>query len=304
MKEVEINREKKICEVTYIGGIVNLLLIIFKFTAGILGRSSAMIADAVHSFSDFVTDVIVIAFVKISGKPKDVNHDYGHGKFETLATLLIGTILFFVGIGIAYNGISAIISVINGAVLPSPGIIALIGALASIISKEILFRYTVVQGKKLNSDAVIANAWHHRSDAFSSIATAIGITGAILLGDRWTVLDPLAGVLVSFFILKTALGLIKPSLDELLEKSLPQSTEEDIVRFADGIEGVSNLHNLRTRKIGNYCAIEFSVCMDSNVILKDAHIAITQIENNLRQKYGNKSHIMIHVEPLHNISTK
>lgn len=209
MKEVEINREKKICEVTYIGGIVNLLLIIFKFTAGILGRSSAMIADAVHSFSDFVTDVIVIAFVKISGKPKDVNHDYGHGKFETLATLLIGTILLFVGIGIAYNGISAIISVINGAVLPSPGIIALIGAFASIISKEILFRYTVIHGKKLNSDAVIANAWHHRSDAFSSIGTAIGITGAILLGDRWTVLDPLAGVLVSFFILKTALGLIK-----------------------------------------------------------------------------------------------
>lgn len=304
MKEAEINREKKICEVTYIGGIVNLLLIIFKFTAGILGRSSAMIADAVHSFSDFVTDVIVIAFVKISGKPKDANHDYGHGKFETLATLLIGTILLFVGIGIAYNGINAIISVINGAVLPSPGIIALIGAFASIISKEILFRYTVVQGKKLNSDAVIANAWHHRSDAFSSIATAVGITGAILFGNTWTVLDPLAGVLVSFFILKTALGLIKPSLDELLEKSLPQSTEEEIERLTYSVEGVTNLHNLKTRKIGDYCAIEFSVCMDGNIILAKTHIIITKIENMLREKYGEKSHIIIHVEPLDSIRIK
>lgn len=304
MNKQEINREKKICEVTYIGGIVNILLIIFKFTAGFLGRSSAMMADAVHSFSDFVTDVIVIAFVKISGKPKDVNHDYGHGKFETLATLLIGTILLFVGIGIAYNGISAIISVMNGAVLPSPGIIALIGAFASIISKEILFRYTVVQGKKLNSDAVIANAWHHRSDAFSSIATAVGITGAILLGNRWTVLDPLAGVLVSFFILKTALGLIKPSLDELLEKSLPQSTEEDIERLTYGVEGVTNLHNLKTRKIGDYCAIEFSVCMDRNIILAETHIIITKIENLLRDKYGKKSHIIIHVEPLDSIRIK
>lgn len=304
MSKQEINREKKICEVTYIGGIVNILLIIFKFTAGFLGRSSAMMADAVHSFSDFVTDVIVIAFVKISGKPKDVNHDYGHGKFETLATLLIGTILLFVGIGIAYNGISAIISVMNGAVLPSPGIIALIGAFASIISKEILFRYTVVQGKKLNSDAVIANAWHHRSDAFSSIATAVGITGAILLGNRWTVLDPLAGVLVSFFILKTALALIKPSLDELLEKSLPQSTEEDIERLTYGVEGVTNLHNLKTRKIGDYCAIEFSVCMDGNIILAEIHIIITKIENLLREKYGEKSHIIIHVEPLDSIRIK
>lgn len=304
MSKQEINREKKICEVTYIGGIVNILLIIFKFTAGFLGRSSAMMADAVHSFSDFVTDVIVIAFVKISGKPKDVNHDYGHGKFETLATLLIGTILLFVGIGIAYNGISTIISVMNGAVLPSPGIIALIGAFASIISKEILFRYTVVRGKKLNSDAVIANAWHHRSDAFSSIATAVGITGAILLGNRWTVLDPLAGVLVSFFILKTALELIKPSLDELLEKSLPQSTEEDIERLTYGVEGVTNLHNLKTRKIGDYCAIEFSVCMDGNIILAEIHIIITKIENLLREKYGEKSHIIIHVEPLDSIRIK
>ncbi len=252
------------------------------------------VADAVHSFSDFVTDVIVIAFVKISGKPKDVNHDYGHGKFETLATLLIGVVLLFVGIGIAYSGIRTIIEVVNGAVLPSPGAIALVGAVVSIVVKEILFRYTAAQGKRLKSDAVIANAWHHRSDAFSSVATVLGITGAIVLGDGWTVLDPLAGVAVSFFIAKTALGLI----DELLEKSLPQSTEDEIVRVVDKVEGVSDIHDLRTRKIGNYCAIEFSVCMDGNVSLKEAHDAISRIDDDLRQKYGDNTHVMIHVEPL------
>ncbi|MDE7355483.1 MAG: cation diffusion facilitator family transporter [Rikenellaceae bacterium] len=298
MDREECSREKKICRVTYVGGGVNFLLIIFKFAAGLWGQSSAMVADAVHSFSDFVTDVIVIAFVRISGKPKDVDHDYGHGKFETLATLLIGVVLLFVGLGIAYNGIRTIIEVVRGAVLPSPGTIALVGAVVSIVAKEILFRYTAAQGRRLKSDAVIANAWHHRSDAFSSVATVLGIAGAIVLGDRWTVLDPLAGVAVSFFIGKTALGLIKPSVDELLEKSLPQSTEDEIVRFVDKVEGVHDIHDLRTRKIGNYYAIEFSVCMDGKVSLKEAHDVISKIDDDLRRKYGDKTHVMIHVEPL------
>lgn len=291
-------RNKRIYKVTVIGSVVNLLLIIFKFAAGILGRSSAMIADAVHSLSDFVTDVIVIAFVKISGRPNDKDHEYGHGKYETLAALLIGVILLLVGFGIAYNGVTAIISVIGGEELPAPGMIALIGALVSILLKEGLYQYTAIEGRRLKSDAVIANAWHHRSDALSSVASAIGIGGAILLGDKWTILDPVAGVLVSIFIMITAVQLIKPSLDELMERSLPESTELEIRNIVEGFNGVYNFHNLYTRKIGGYYAIEFAICMNAEVSVKDAHETISTIEEKLRERFGNRTHIMIHVEPL------
>lgn len=291
-------RNKRIYKVTVVGSIVNLLLIIFKFAAGILGRSSAMIADAVHSLSDFITDVIVIAFVKISGRPNDKDHEYGHGKYETLAALLIGVILLLVGFGIAYNGLFSIISVIKGEELPAPGMIALIGALVSILMKEGLFQYTVIEGRRLKSDAVIANAWHHRSDALSSIATTIGIGGAILLGNKWTILDPLAGVLVSIFIMTTAVRLIKPSLDELMERSLPESSELEIRSIVEKFEGVYNFHNLYTRKIGGYYAIEFAICMNGDVSVKNAHEIISTIEDKLREQFGDRTHIMIHVEPL------
>ncbi len=296
MKETE--RNKRIYKITVIGSIVNLLLIVFKFTAGILGRSSAMIADAVHSLSDFITDVIVIAFVKISGRPNDKDHEYGHGKYETLAALLIGVILLLVGLGIAYGGITSIISAIRGESLQAPGMIALIGALASIVLKEVLYQYTVMEGRRLKSDAVIANAWHHRSDAMSSVASATGIGGAILLGDKWTILDPVAGVLVSIFIIITSLQLIKPSLDELMERSLPESTELEIRKIVEGFNGVYNFHNLYTRKIGEYYAIEFAICMDAKVSVKEAHETICIIEDRLRERFGNNTHIMIHVEPL------
>ena len=294
----EAQRAKKIYKVTIIGAITNFLLIIFKFTAGFLGKSSAMIADAVHSLSDFITDIIVISFVKISGKPSDYNHKYGHGKYETLATVLIGIVLLFVGLGIAWNGIRLILSVIEGEIVPSPGILALVAAVLSIIFKEGLYWYTVIAGRKLNSQAVIANAWHHRSDAFSSIATAIGITGAIVLGEKWTVLDPLAGILVSIFIIRIAVRLTKSSLEELLEKSLPKSIENEIETLVSTFENISHLHNLRTRKIGNYYAIEFHIRMDGQMSLKDSHDVITKIENRIREQYGENTHIIIHTEPL------
>jgi cation diffusion facilitator family transporter len=298
MNTIKNQRAKKIYTVTAVGAITNFLLILSKFTAGFFGKSSAMIADAVHSLSDFVTDIIVITFVKISGKPSDCNHKYGHGKYETLATVLIGVVLLFVGLGIAWNGIRLIISVAQGAILPSPGIIALVGAILSIIFKEGLYWYTIIAGRKLNSQAVIANAWHHRSDAFSSIATAVGITGAIVLGEKWTILDPLAGILVSFFIVKVAIQLIKSSLDELLEKSLPKSIENEIETIVSTFENISHLHNLRTRKIGNYYAIEFHIRMDGQMTLRDSHDIITKIERRLRDEYGNNTHIIIHTEPL------
>lgn len=299
MKEInEKTREKGIFKVTIIGSLVNLFLVVFKFVAGFLGHSSAMIADAVHSLSDFVTDVIVLLFVRISSKPEDKDHDYGHGKYETLATALIGCILLLVGIGILWNGGSKILAFIKGETLSSPGMFALIAAIVSIILKEILYRYSIIEGKKLNSQAVIANAWHHRSDAFSSIGTAIGIGGAILLGEHWRVLDPIAAVIVSLLIIKVAIRLVVPCLEELLEKSLPDEVEKEIVDIVTSFDGVSEPHNLRTRRIGNYYAIEVHIRMDGNITLNEAHCTATAIEKKLIEKYGKGTHIGIHVEPV------
>lgn len=293
----ETAREKGIYKVTIIGSIVNFLLVIFKFMAGIMGHSAAMIADAVHSLSDFITDVIVIVFVRISNKPQDKDHDYGHGKYETMATAIIGLLLLVVGFGIFWSGASSIYSFINGKPLEEPGMIALAAAIISIVFKEVLYQYTVIKGKKLCSQAVIANAWHHRSDALSSIGTGLGIGGAILLGHEWRVLDPLAAIVVSFFIIKVSFQLLVPCIGELLEKSLPDEEEQEIISVLLSFPGVSEPHHLRTRRIGNYCAIEVHVRMDGNIPLVEAHDTATAIEQKLKELLGHRTLINIHVEP-------
>ena len=297
MESEKSSREKGIYKVTIVGSIVNFLLLVFKFFAGIAGHSAAMLADAVHSLSDFITDIVVIVFVRIAGKPEDKGHDYGHGKYETLATAIIGSLLLCVGFGIFWNGASSIYTFLRGGQLESPGVVALVAALVSIVSKEILYQYTVIQGKKLNSQAVIANAWHHRSDALSSIGTAIGIGGAILLGDHWRVLDPVAAVVVSFFIMKVSVRLLIPCVDELLEKSLPEDVEKEIEQTVLSFPGVSQPHHLRTRRIGNYYAIELHVRMDGKITLEEAHSTATAIENKLKEMFGKGTHVGIHVEP-------
>lgn len=291
-------REKGICRVTVIGSIVNFLLLVFKFFAGIAGHSAAMLADAVHSLSDFVTDIIVIVFVRISAKPEDEGHDYGHGKYETLATAIIGIFLLFVGVGIFWNGASSIYHFLRGGSLQQPGMLALVAALISIVFKEALYQYTAFKGRKLNSQAVVANAWHHRSDALSSIGTAVGIGGAILLGNHWLVLDPAAAVIVSFFIMRVAVKLLIPCVDELLEKSLPAAVEKEILETILSFPGVSSPHHLRTRRIGSYCAIEVHVRMDGRIPLEDAHCKATAVENGLKRRFGKSTLVNIHVEPL------
>ena len=291
-------REKSIFRVTWIGSIVNFLLLVLKFISGIVGHSSAMVADAVHSLSDFITDIIVIVFVKISGKPEDEDHKYGHGKYETLATALIGIALFAVGIGLLVNGATKVSEVINGAVLPAPSMIALVVAAVSIIAKEILYRYTVHVGQNLNSQAVIANAWHHRSDALSSIGTLVGIGGAIFLGERWRILDPIAAIVVSAFIIKVAIDLIKPCVDELLERSLPTETEKQILGIIASFPEVSSPHHLRTRRIGNHIAIEVHLRMDGQTTLENAHAIATAVEKRLKEEFGADTHIGIHMEPV------
>lgn len=294
----DVMRKKGIYRVTIVGSIINFILLLFKFFAGIMGHSAAMLADAVHSLSDFVTDIIVIVFVRISSKPEDEGHDYGHGKYETLATAIIGIALLFVGFGIFWNGASSIYHFLHGGSLQKPGMLALIAALVSIVFKEALYHYTVFEGKKLNSQAVIANAWHHRSDALSSIGTAIGIGGAILLGNHWRVLDPIAAVVVSIFIMKVAIKLLIPCVDELLEKSLPADVEDEIQKIILSFPGVSSPHHLRTRRIGNYYAIEVHVRMNGNITLEEAHYTATAIENKLKEEFGKGTHVGIHVEPI------
>ena len=294
----EKDREKSIYRVTLAGSAVNVVLLVFKFVAGFLGGSAAMIADAVHSLSDFITDMIVLLFVKLSAKPEDSDHDYGHGKYETLATSLIGLALMFVGVMIMHNGVCSIASAIMGNPLPQPGMIALAAALVSIALKEWAYRFTVKVGRKCESQAVIANAWHHRSDALSSIGTAVGIGGAILLGEKWAVLDPIAAVVVSVFIIRTAWQLTKQSAGELLEQSLPADMEREIVDIVAREPMTSEVHHLRTRRIGSHIAIEMHLRMPGDISLYESHQHATNIEQKLRKRFGASTHIGLHVEPL------
>lgn len=292
-----MNREKEIYRVTIVGSIVNFLLLILKFIAGIMGQSAAMLADAVHSLSDFVTDIVVLIFVRISNKPQDRGHDYGHGKYETLATAIIGIILFFVGLGILWNGGTAIWDFLHGVPLDSPGMLALWAALISILIKEILYQYTATCGRRVQSQAVVANAWHHRSDAFSSIGTALGIGGAILLGEDWRVLDPIAAVIVSLFIMKVAAELLIPCLGDLLERSLPEAIEKEIETALLEFPGVSEPHNMRTRRIGNNCAIEVHVRMNGDLTVRQSHDITRLMEKRIKDLLGIGTFVNIHVEP-------
>ena len=295
-----MSRERQIYKVTIIGSIANFVLLVFKFVAGVLGKSSAMIADAVHSLSDFVTDIIVLVFVKVSAKPQDAGHDYGHGKYETLATAIIGLVLLMVGTGIFWSGLSKILAVSRGEEIGSPDLIALIAAVVSIVVKEILYRYSVIVGRRVQSQAVVANAWHHRSDAFSSIGTALGIAGAIFLGKDWHILDPIAAVVVSVFIVKVSIQLLIPCMNDLLEKSLPEKVEKEIITIIKEDPQVADPHNLKTRRIGNDCAIEVHIRVYPDMTVREAHVVATGIENRLRAKFGARTHVAVHVEPTKN----
>lgn len=293
-----MEREKEIFRVTIWGGIINVVLLVVKFVAGIFGHSAAMIADAVHSLTDFATDVVVLIFVHLGNKPADRDHDYGHGKYETLATAIIGTSLLAVGVLIFCSGAGKTWRVIHGEMLPSPGKVALVAAVASIVLKEWAYRFTVKVGKRCQSEAVVANAWHHRSDALSSVGTMIGIGGAILLGNRWTVLDPLASIVVSVFIVRAAWQLMMESMKELTEASLSDEDEAVIMHIAASEPGVSEVHNLRTRRVGNRIAIEMHARMLGSTPLVEAHLHATAIEHRLKEHFGPDTLVSIHLEPV------
>lgn len=282
---------------TLVGSVVNVALLLFKFVAGILGHSAAMIADAIHSLSDFVTDAVVLVFIRISDKPRDKSHDYGHGKYETLAMTFIGMVLIVVAAGILFSGATRVEQWLEGESLEAPGMLALWAALLSILLKEAIYRYSMVKARELNSKAVEANAWHHRSDALSSLGTAVGIGGAIFLGQRWTVLDPLASCVVGVLIGKVAINLLRNAFGDLLEHSLPEAVEEEMLQLVASLPDIVEPHNLRTRRIGNHYAIELHIRMAGDITLREAHDKASEVEALLRQRYGQDTHVAVHVEP-------
>ena len=297
MTNPEHTRQQRIYQVTLLGSIVNVFLLLIKLAAGLLGHSSAMVADAIHSLSDFLTDIVVILFVRWSGKPADEDHDYGHGKYETIATSLIGMALLIVAIGLGWNSMQTMWQWFTGYTLPLPKTIALWTALISIVLKEWIFRITRRVARLTDSQALEANAWHHRSDALSSIAALAGIGGAILLGGQWAVLDAVAALAVSIYIAVMAIRLIRQSYGELLEESLPAETERHIREIVYGDNHVNDVHNLYTRRIGSSIAIEMHLRLPGSMSLKEAHDHVSAIEDRLIETYGDNTHIMIHIEP-------
>lgn len=291
------DRGKEIRRITVVGAIVNIILTIFKIIAGALGRSAAMVADGIHSLSDLLSDIVVLVFTHISSKGKDKNHSFGHGKFETMATLIVSVILVAVGAKLMADGVASIIGVMNGNSIPLPGSIALWAAIGSIIIKEILYHATIRTARRTNSPVVLANAWHHRSDALSSIGALTGIAGAMILGEKWTILDPIASCCISIAIIVVAVKMSLPSLAELLETSLPEEIEKDIISIANSVQGVENIHELKTRRNGISYIIDAHIVVDPHISVTEAHNIATDVENALKEKYGNETQINIHIEP-------
>lgn len=283
--------------VTLSGAAANVALAAAKLVAGMLGKSSAMMADAIHSLSDLVSDVIVLVMVKVSSKGRDKGHDYGHGKFETLATAAVSLILLVVGARLMQDGVSKILSVVHGTMIPVPGRIALWAALVSIAVKEILYQWTARVGRRCKSPAIVTNAWHHRTDALSSIGSAIGIAAAIMFGGRWAVMDPVVCCMISIFIIIIAVKMALPALNELTEASLPDDIEEEMQEIIRSVPGVENVHAMKTRSIGPNYIVESHIVVRPDMSVADAHAITAVAEERLRARFGQKTQISLHVEP-------
>lgn len=284
--------------VTWVGFWINAVLALAKVLGGIFGRSSAMIADGVHSFSDFLSDIIVIIMVGVARKSPDKGHQFGHGHYEALATVILSLSLMAVAVGILVDGIDRIVQFSEGEVLPRPANGALIIIFVSIVAKEWLYHYTRRVGLRIHSDAVVANAWHHRSDAFSSVATLMGVACAMFLGEKWRVADPIAALLVSVFIGAMAVRLLGPALGELLGRSLPPADCQAIEQAVNETEGVKSWHCLRTFKSGNDAYVEIHIKVDPDINVRVAHNIASITEINIKLALPGKNvHVTTHIEP-------
>lgn len=288
-------RRREIYQVTVIGAVVKFLLFVVKLLAGIFGRSSAMVADSVHSLSDLVTDFIVLAFVKVSGRPADSKYPFGYGKFETLASLIIGLILFGVGVTIVVEGAELVADALNGVELERPTMLALVVAAISVVAREWLYHFTISRGRRLNSAPVIANAWHHRADALTSAGTLIAIAGAMFLGDKWRILDPLAAIIVGAFVVKVGVQVVVPALGELMEHSLPAVKMEQIRAIFGADKDVLAVNKIGARRVGNTIAVNADITLPARFTIKEGEDVTSRVTNALRKKLGQHTYITIQI---------
>lgn len=289
--EREIDRQKTAMKVSWITIVVNFVLSAFKLAAGIIAKSGAMVSDAVHSASDVLSTFVVMAGVKISGKKADDSHPYGHERMECVASIFLAAILTVTGIGI---GISGINKITGGGELTVPGVLALVAAAISIMVKEVMFWYTRHYAKKLNSGALMADAWHHRSDALSSVGSLIGIGGALL---GVPILDPIASVVICLFIIKAAFDIAKDAFDKMVDKSCDSDTVEKMKESVLQVEGVKRVDDIKTRLFGDRIYIEAEISCDGNLTLYKSHDIAEQVHDKLEEAFPAVKHCTVHINP-------
>lgn len=285
------NNEKIAIKVSVISIILNCLLTLIKFISGVISKSSAMISDSVHSLSDVLSTFVVIIGVKISNKKADSDHPYGHERIECVSAIILSGMLFIVGALIGINGIK---NVTNSSNLVMPGVLALIASIISIISKEAMYQYTIRVSKKINSAALKADAWHHRSDALSSIGSFIGILGSRL---GFKIFDPLASVIISLCIIKVSIDIFKDAIDKMVDKSCDKEVIDKVISVIEKNESVKNIDDIKTRQFGNKAYVDVEISVDENLLLKDAHKVAEEIHDSVENEINIVKHCMVHVNP-------
>jgi cation diffusion facilitator family transporter len=288
----ETAREKIVRKVTWVGLWLNLFLAAIKFIAGIYGRSQALVADAIHSLTDLTTDIAVIAGSHYWSRPPDENHPYGHRRLETLVTVFIGVVLIAAGIGIGWKAISAL----QEKHAAPPGWIAVFAALASIVCKESIYRWTAVTGRRAKSPALVANAWHHRTDALSSIPVLIAVAGARVF-PSWSFLDHLGAAVVSIFILHASIKIIWPGLGELIDVGAPTDTCKKIRDIALKNDGVLQVHDIRTRFISSSIQVDLHIVVDGLITVREGHDIADDVKARIIDRIPEVLDVIVHVDP-------
>ena len=292
---MNINDENRIIKKMSIVGVLgNILLTVFKLIAGIVSNSDAMISDAVHSLSDVFATAVAYIGVRISKKKEDKKHPYGHDRFESMASIILSLILLATGMALGYSAIEKIMNFNNSKVV-EPGMLALIAAVVSIISKEMMFWYTRFYAKKINSPAFMADAWHHRSDAISSIGALIGILFSRL---GYPIFDPIASVLISLMILKVGVDIFKDGMDKMVDKRCSDEIEDEIRNLVMSIDGVIKIDDLRTREFGSKMYVDIEISSDGNLNLYQSHQIAEEVHYEVEDKFKNCKHCMVHINPL------
>lgn len=294
MMEIEQDFEKTAMRVSAVSIAANFVLTVFKLAAGVIAHSGAMISDAIHSASDVFSTIVVIIGIRISRRDSDKDHPYGHERLECVAAIVLATILAATGLGI---GASALRKITGGdyAALAVPGILALVAAVVSILVKEGMYQYTKISAKRIDSSALMADAWHHRSDALSSVGALIGIAGARL---GFPILDPVASLVICFFIEKAAYDIFMDAVDKMVDKACDEQTEKELETCALAQEGVLGVDLLHTRVFGNKIYVDIEICADGSMTLGCAHGIAEHVHDSIEKNFPKVKHIMVHVNPV------